>query len=141
MREASALGILYSAAVARRLGISSSDLECLDVIATRQPVTAGALAGATGLTTGAITGVVDRLEAAGLARRTRPETDRRKVLISTTDAFLAEVVPLFGPMHRLQAAVVARCSDQELQLVAGFMAQSLQAAREALAEIGEPTSA
>ncbi|KMO29561.1 hypothetical protein VQ02_29455 [Methylobacterium variabile] len=137
MREASALGILYSAAAARALGISSSDLECLDVIAAQQPVTAGALAAATGLTTGAITGVVDRLETAGFVRRVRPEADRRKVLISTTDAFLAEVVPLFEPMRRLQSAVVERHGAEQLQTVANFMTLSLQAAREAIVEISQ----
>ena len=135
MREASALGILYSAAVARMLGISSSDLECLDFVATHQPVTAGALAEATGLTTGAITGVVDRLERAGFVQRVRPDSDRRKVFVSTTDDFLENVVPLFEPMQRLQSAVIGRTPAEHLRTVAMFMARSLDAAREALAEL------
>ena len=115
MREGSALGILYGSTVARILGISSGDLECLDFVANHQPVTAGALAGETGLTTGAITGVIDRLEKAGFVQRVRPESDRRKVLVSTTEAFLQRVVPLFEPMQRLQASVIQRCHDEQLR--------------------------
>lgn len=135
MREASALGILCSESVARHLGISSSDLECLDFMATHQPVTAGALAAQTGLTTGAITGVIDRLEAAGLARRLQSGEDRRKVFVGTTEAFRKRVVPLFEPMQRLQAAVIAKYSPRQLELIASFMSSSLEAARDAVAEV------
>ena len=135
MREGSALGILYSTAVARMLGISNSDLECLDFVATRQPVTAGALAEATGLSTGAITGVIDRLEKTGFVQRVRLDSDRRKVFVSTTDTFLEKVVPLFEPMQRLQSAVIGRTTAEHLRTVASFMTRSLNAAREALAEL------
>lgn len=135
MREGSAVGILYSATVARILGISSGDLECLDFVANHQPATAGSLAGATGLTTGAITGVIDRLERAGYVKRVRPDSDRRKVLVSTTDAFFTEVVPLFEPMQRHQAALIDACDDEQLRQVADFMKRSLQAARDAATEL------
>lgn len=135
MREGGAVGILYSSMVARVLGISASDLECLDFVANHQPTTAGSLAGATGLTTGAITGVIDRLERVGFVRRVRPETDRRKVLVSTTEAFVERVVPLFEPMQRHQGAVIADFDPDQLRLVASFMEQSLTAARDALAEL------
>lgn len=134
-REASALGILYSEAVARQLGISSGDLECLDFVANNQPVTAGALALETGLSTGAITGLIDRLVDAGFARRLASEEDRRKVFISTTDAFHRKVVPLFEPMQRLQASIIASYTEEHLRLVAEFMTASLGAARDAIAEI------
>src|ERR1700734_2618292 len=81
MRDASGQGVMYSAVVAERLGINSTDLECLDHVVLRGPISAGALAEATGLTTGAITGVIDRLERAGFARREPDPEDRRKVLV------------------------------------------------------------
>src|SRR5262245_31160826 len=92
MREASGQGMLYSQAVAQRLGINSTDLECLDYI-VRGPVTAGALAEATGLTTGAITGVIDRLERAGFAKREADANDRRKVLVRITPAVQEKIGP------------------------------------------------
>ena len=98
-REASGLGVLLGQASAARLGINGTDFECLDVIGTGDGVTAGDLAKATGLTTGAITGVVDRLEMAGLARRVRDPEDRRKVYVRMTAAtrrFAAAYDATFG---------------------------------------------
>ncbi len=82
-REASGLGNVLAEANAARLGINLTDYECLDLIGLDR-VTAGDLAKATGLTTGAITGVIDRLEKAGLARRERDASDRRKVYVTMT---------------------------------------------------------
>ncbi len=77
MRE----GILFHQAIANLAGVSVTDLKCLDYVDRVGDVTAGDLARLTGLTTGAITAAIDRLEKAGLARRERSETDRRKVFI------------------------------------------------------------
>src|SRR4051794_27101574 len=83
VRRSSAQGVIFGQTVANVAGISGSDLECLDFLNLEGRVTAGRLAEVTGLTTGAITGVVDRLEKAGLARRERDAADRRKVFIVT----------------------------------------------------------
>src|SRR6266513_2056630 len=101
MREAAAKSATFNQSVAERLGISVSDLECLDVIKLQGTVTAGDLAAATGLTTGAITGVIDRLEKAGFAQRKRDQIDRRKVLVGIGPKVDARVTPLFE--SRLQA--------------------------------------
>src|SRR5690348_3305280 len=98
MREMSAQGVLYSQTVASRLGIASSDLECLDLIALRGQATAGELAEASGLTTGAITGVIDRLEKAGFAKREADAKDRRKVIVRAVPAALSRIMPFFVPM-------------------------------------------
>src|SRR5690242_19990866 len=81
MRRSSGQGVVFGQAVANVAGISNSVLECLDFLNLEGRVTAGRLAEVTGLTTGAITGVVDRLEKAGFVRRERDEADRRKVFI------------------------------------------------------------
>jgi DNA-binding MarR family transcriptional regulator len=117
MRESSGKGVIYSQAVATRLGINSTDLECLDFIVMRGPVAAGELAAATGLTTGAITGVIDRLERAGFARRERDAHDRRKVLVRALPAIERRAAPLFQPMERAAMAVLARYTDKELALL------------------------
>src|SRR3569832_2178810 len=92
MRRSSAQGVIFGQTVADVAGISGSDLECMDFLNLEGRVTAGRLAEVTGLTTGAITGVVDRLEKAGLVRRARDDADRRKVLI----AVVPEAAMLFG---------------------------------------------
>src|SRR5215471_12591210 len=82
MRKSSAQGTLFAQAVAEHAGISNSDMDCMDFLNMEGRMTAGRLAELTGLTTGAITGVIDRLEKAGLVRRERDESDRRKVFIA-----------------------------------------------------------
>jgi DNA-binding MarR family transcriptional regulator len=121
MRKASAQGVLFSQLVARRLGINSTDLECLDVITLRGSVTAGELAAATGLTTGAVTGVIDRLEQSGFALRERDESDRRKVLVRALPAVERRITPLFEPMQRAMSAAIAGYGENELALLIDFL--------------------
>src|SRR5712672_4038437 len=99
LRRSSAQGVIFGQTVAGRLGISSSDLECLDFLNLEGRVTAGRLAEVTGLTTGAITGVVDRLEKAGLVRRERDDHDRRKVFIATVPETAMKIGELYVPMQ------------------------------------------
>ena len=139
MRKASAQGVLFSATVAGRLGLASSDLECLDIIMMAGPVTAGRLAEATGLTTGAITGVIDRLERAGFARRERDAADRRKVLVRAVPASLRRLAPLYAPMQRAGDESLAPYSDQELALLLGFLERAYAAAVAATAELRDMT--
>ena len=123
VRRSSALGVLFGQTVASRVGISSSDLECLDFLNLEGRVTAGRLAEVTGLTTGAITGVVDRLEKAGLVRRERDESDRRKVFIATVPENVAQVGKYYQHMQRAVLKDWASYSDAELELLLRFMTQ------------------
>jgi DNA-binding MarR family transcriptional regulator len=134
-RDASGLGVLHSQEIAARLGVNSTDLECIDYVATRGPLTAGALAEATGLTTGAITGVIDRLERAGFVRREPDKDDRRKVLVRLVPESLARVMPLFGPMQRHAMAALSAYSDKELDFLLQFLERNTAAARDAMAEL------
>jgi DNA-binding MarR family transcriptional regulator len=135
LRDTSGLGVLHSQAMAERAGISSSDLECLDVIVLRGPLTAGALAEATGLTTGAITGVVDRLERAGYARREHDRADRRKVLVRATKAVDERIMPLSLPMQRAALTALEAYSDAELALLLDFLTRAHAASLAAMAEL------
>jgi DNA-binding MarR family transcriptional regulator len=135
MRDSSGHGVLYSQAVAQRIGINSTDLECLDLIVLRGPITAGALAEATGLTTGAITGVIDRLERAGFARRTRDDQDRRKVLVQALPTVGERIEPLFAPMLRAAMTTLTAYSDEELALLLDFFRRIREASLNAMAEM------
>jgi DNA-binding MarR family transcriptional regulator len=135
MRDASGKGVIYSQAVAERLGIGSADLECLDLIALRGPISAGALAEAVGLTSGAITGVVDRLERAGLARRERSRDDRRKVIVQLLPAVEHRVAPLYRPMEKAAMAALADYREEELLLLLEFFRRAGAAATTALSEL------
>jgi DNA-binding MarR family transcriptional regulator len=134
MRDVSAQSVLYSQAVADRLGMNSTDLECLDHI-SRGRLTAGRLAQLTGLTTGAITGIIDRLERAGLARRERDADDRRKILVTALPAVSERLAPLFAPMERAAMAVLSNYRDDELALFLDFLTAARGAALSAMSRL------
>ncbi|WP_246755950.1 MarR family winged helix-turn-helix transcriptional regulator [Bradyrhizobium neotropicale] len=131
MRRSSAQGVLYGQAVANVAGISGSDLECLDFLNLEGRVTAGRLAEVTGLTTGAITGVVDRLEKAGLVRRERDETDRRKVYIVTVPENAARIGRYYVPMQEAMHRLWSTYSEAELQLLLRFANEGYKSVLEA----------
>jgi len=131
MRRSSAQGVLFGQTVANVAGISGSDLECLDFLNLEGRVTAGRLAEVTGLTTGAITGVVDRLEKAGFVRRERDETDRRKVFIVTVPESVAEIGRFYVPMQAAMHKVLGSYSEAELQLLLRFASEGYKAVLEA----------
>jgi DNA-binding MarR family transcriptional regulator len=134
MRDVSGQSVLYSQAVADRLGINSTDLECLDHI-SRGQLTPGKLAELTGLTTGAITGIIDRLERAGLARRERDADDRRKILVRALPAVSQRLAPLFGPMEHAAMAVLSKYRDDELALFLDFLTAARGAALSAMSQL------
>ena len=135
MRRSSAQGVLFGQTVANVAGISGSDLECLDFLILGGRVTAGRLAEVTGLTTGAITGVVDRLEKAGLVRRERDDDDRRKVFISIVPENVARIGKYYEHLQRTMQGVFDGYTDAELRLLLRFALQGYEtmlAATEAL---------
>ncbi len=115
---------------AERLGVNRTDLECLTIIERRGGVTAGQLADESGLTTGAVTGVIDRLERAGYARRIPDEADRRKVVVEVTPSFYERADRIWGPMAReWQERVGHRFTADQLDVVAEFLRASTEIGR------------
>ncbi|HZO05941.1 MAG TPA: MarR family transcriptional regulator, partial [Solirubrobacterales bacterium] len=105
---------------AERLGINRTDLHCLNAIENAGGLSAGELATEAGLTSGAVTGVVDRLERAGFARRVPDPADRRRVKLEVTPEFYARAAEIWGPMaadwestlaERFTAAELARITE------------------------------
>ncbi len=123
VRKSSALGVIFGQTVANAVGVSSSDLECLDFLNIEGRVTAGRLAELTGLTTGAITGLVDRMEKAGLVRRERDEADRRKVYIAIVPEALGRVGRFYQPLQKAVTKNWEGYTDAELKLLVRFMTQ------------------
>src|SRR3954449_10629825 len=83
---------------AERLGVNRTDLHCLNAIENAGGLTAGQLAAETGLTSGAVTGVIDRLDRAGFARRVSDPNDRRRVKVEVTPKFYARADRIWGPL-------------------------------------------
>jgi DNA-binding MarR family transcriptional regulator len=107
--------------VAELLGVNRTDSRCLDILEQHGRISAGALASSSGLSTGAVTAVVDRLERAGYARRVPDPTDRRRVLIELTERAREVIWELMGrPMREAGRPLVAPYSEAELELLIEF---------------------
>ena len=112
-------------AAAARLGINDTDLRCIQLLAEHGPLTAGELARMTGLTTASITGLVDRLERAGLAHRTHDPSDRRRVVVELQrNAVMAQVMPLFTPVTRAWRKALDDYDEHTLAAIAAFLEQA-----------------
>lgn len=120
MRRSSAHGALFGQAVAIAAGISNSDLECMDLLRLEGRVTTGRLAEVTGLTTGAITGMVDRLEKAGYVRRERDDIDRRKVFVVIVPERTAAIGRFYEPMREAMQKLWSSYSEAELHFLLRF---------------------
>ena len=124
---------------AAALGINLTDLHCLNVVENRGGVTAGALATEMGLTTGAITGVIDRLERAGYARRVPDPADRRRVRIEVTDHFYARGDEIWRPLSEGWYSELGRRFDAgELELITEFLDATNELTRRHLERIARP---
>ena len=118
-RTATNRDVAFDKLAAARLGVSVTDLHCLNIVESRRGLTAGELAVESGLTTGAVTAVVDRLERAGYARRVRDEHDRRKVKVEVTDAFYASAGAIWGPVAAdWETAAIIRSSRASCRPIA-----------------------
>jgi DNA-binding MarR family transcriptional regulator len=123
---------------AELLGVSRGDLDCLNIIERRGGVTAGELAKESGLTTGAVTGVIDRLERAGYARRTSDQADRRKVVIEVTPEFYERAERIWGPMAREWRELISRrFTSEQLDLIADFLQTTTEIGRRHMNRLGE----
>jgi DNA-binding MarR family transcriptional regulator len=128
-RQSSTVALLLHQAVADRLGLHPTDHKCADLLCQGGPVTAGDLAERTGLTTGAVTAVIDRLEAAGYVRREADPADRRRVIVRVIPHRLRGVGRLFEPLAAAMAELCARYTDEELATILDFMNRSAEVAR------------
>lgn len=115
--------ILHNHVVTQRLGIGASDSQFLSLLNLHGPLTPGRLAELSGLTTGTVTGVLDRLERAGYVRRQRDATDRRKVLVAPVSEAMAELGRHYAEHGRHADTVLSRRDPEQLQVIADFLAE------------------
>lgn len=111
----------FDQAVADALGLNRTDMRCVDVLQRDGPMTAGALAEATGLTTGAMTTALDRLEEVGYARRVRDPSDRRKVLVEATARAFKDAEQFYGEHAALADQLLHRYTQEQLEMLLGFV--------------------
>jgi DNA-binding MarR family transcriptional regulator len=137
-REFSSAVVMFQEAVGQQLGLSAAERKCLDILSRLGPVTAGRIAEHTGLTTGAVTGMIDRLTRAGYVERVPNPADRRSVLVTLRpDTALDEILPaIFGPLAADMTEVASHYTRDQLATIADWIARTtevLQRRTEALA--------
>ncbi len=117
-RAGSTFTVLRHARIAERMGLSGTDHKAFDlVVQSGGPLTAGRIAELTGLSTGAVTGVIDRLEKVGLVRRVRDPEDRRKVLVEVVPGAADRFAPLFESAFDTLRETLAQFSPAERKAI------------------------
>lgn len=119
-------GGLHGEAIAESLGLDATALRCIGFAWTEPDLTPGRLAELTGLTTGAVTGVLDRLERAGFVQRSPDPHDRRRTIVRVSHARGRDVGVAYEPMESATEAVFARLDPAQRSLLADIL-ERLQA--------------
>jgi DNA-binding MarR family transcriptional regulator len=129
-RENSAAAVMLHTAIAERWGLTATDTKTIDTLMRLGPVTAGEVAGYTGLATASVTSLIDRLEKKGLVRRVRDAQDRRRVMVEPVRERLAGGETVFGSIRQGFANLLENYSDEQLETILDFMQRSSKRARE-----------
>jgi DNA-binding MarR family transcriptional regulator len=131
-REMSTETIVFHQNVADVLGLHITDHKCLDLIRQYGAMPAGRLAELTGLTTGAVTGIIDRLEKVGYVRRTNDPKDRRRTIIELVrnKKWERKIEAIFIPFHERMRKLLSSYSDSELAFLLDVLTKSIELTRE-----------
>ncbi|MFH9607737.1 MarR family winged helix-turn-helix transcriptional regulator [Streptomyces sp. NPDC017448] len=134
-----ALGIVAQHDIAGRLGLNITDLTCLGFVLEAEgagtAATAGELARRANLTTGAITGVITRLERAGYVRRQSDPADRRRVRVAAEPAAAARLFEVYGPNYQRFAALFAEYGPDEIAVLADWFERATELMATSLDEV------
>jgi DNA-binding MarR family transcriptional regulator len=123
---------------AERLGVNRTDLHCLNIVENSGGLTAGELSAEAGLTTGAVTGVIDRLERTGYARRLPDPADRRRVKVEVTPEFYRRAERIWGPLAAdWESTLAGRFTAAELERITEFLRVTNEIAGRHLGRIRE----
>ncbi|MFD4973938.1 MarR family winged helix-turn-helix transcriptional regulator [Streptomyces sp. NPDC058424] len=129
--------VMYHAAISARMGLSTVEEKTLDLLQRSGALSAGELGELTGLAPASVTGLIDRLERKGFARRVKDPQDRRRVNVEIDPATNAQFAPLFASFAAQLADLYAEYSDAELAVILDFLHRSAQIQREATRALTE----
>jgi DNA-binding MarR family transcriptional regulator len=131
-KEMSTETIMFHQSVADVLGLHITDHKCLDLIRQYGAMPAGRIAELTGLTTGAVTGIIDRLEKAGYVRRANDPKDRRRTIVEPVrnKKWERKIEAIFIPFHERMHKLLSSYSDGELDFLLDVLTKSIEQTRE-----------
>jgi DNA-binding MarR family transcriptional regulator len=127
--------VQFNGVVAARIGVGTTELQCLYELARHGPATPGTLAARVNLTTGSASRMVERLHAAGHVHRVPDPADRRRVLIEPDPATLQRIAALYDPLNARLAAELAGVDDAVLGRMATFLAAAEQRTEDMIREL------
>jgi DNA-binding MarR family transcriptional regulator len=130
LRRVNLQGSFFGQTVAIRFGLSESDVEALSVLLDTGAATAGRLSELMGLTSGAVTRVIDRLEQAGYVRRVPDPADRRRVIVELIPEKMAAVQATMAQFSEKSASEMGRYSDAELAVIDDFLTRMAAVTRD-----------
>ena len=142
LRQFTGLSASWLRAAAARRGMTVTDLQVMDVLESTGPSTAGQLADLTGLTTGAITGMLNRLEEAGLVRRERDESDARRVIVRLAPGKeeMHEIGSIFASFGKAWDDLASHYDEEQLAFLLEFLHRSNAISRQELVRLRETPS-
>jgi len=140
-RRMSTQTVFLHQAIAQSFGLNATDTKCVDLILSHPvgSVTAGQLSAMTGLTTGAITHILDRLEERQIIERVRDTRDRRRIFIRVNPQSLEPLMPQYEAIRKAFTDLVDQYSDEELQLICDYMEKASAVANQQLVNIAGGT--
>ncbi|WP_339320670.1 MarR family transcriptional regulator [Paenibacillus sp. FSL R10-2734] len=124
MRGLGTRTVVYQQNVAASLGLYNNDFLSVDILREKGPITAGELSKLTGLATGSVTALIDRLEKNGYVRRQNDPNDRRKVIIVPLYENKEDVIDTYLPLHTAMVKLAASYTDEELALISEFLGKA-----------------
>ena len=114
-------------AIGRKAGLSGTDHKYLGFLIQKGQMTAGELSNLTGLTTGAVTGLIDRFEKKKLVKRKFADDDRRKVIIEpNTKKIMALLVPLYKDFRSKTNKLFASFSNKEIKILEAYFLKAVE---------------
>ena len=134
--------VLHGHATAETAGLNATDFFCLNLLSLSGPLTAGQLAQQAGLTTGAATRMIDRLERGGFVRRGRRPADRRQVIVEVSPAAESDQIgAALEPARRRMQAVFQRYTAQEVRVLLDYFTHAAPALLAAVDDLRDPPAA
>lgn len=133
--------VLFTNAISQQIGLSATEFECFSLLLDEGPFTAGQLADKCGLSTGGITGLVNRLVRAGFVTRSEDPTDRRRVIITAVhdQVIYQKLTALYAPISHAFTDMIQQYSDNELGVITNFLNRSNAMAADVLADMKQIT--
>jgi len=138
-RQFHSLGATIFRVAAAQTGKTVTDMQVLEILDMTGPTTAGTLAELTGLTTGATTGLLNRLEEAGLVRRERDPEDGRKIIVQLVSdkSEMREISAIFDPMWKSWEEMASGYNDEQIAFLQDFLKRSNEVARREIVRLQE----